>query len=181
MNWLNDHRPGYFGRKRDAKVAALNATLGEGKWRLAWVLPNSEFSYTFQQACQALYEESYFKHLEHRPEDLDFICSFGECIDNAPSNVRSGCDYTVQESYSTHIQDIAIRNVLRRLGREFTGPEGKVLVIRSVDSEGFKFGPGNVPFMDPSLIIQPSLCPKWAYDCSVEDFWQSNKYVQIAA
>lgn len=203
MNWLNDHRPGYFGRSRDAKVAALNETLGKGGWRLAWVVPESDdmkalaaecavrrlpalfheygnpFSFEFAEACVIFYEESYYRHLKDRPADLDFICSFGECIDNAPTNVRSGLDYTKQEAFSTHIQDIAVRNVLARLGRRFEGPAGKLLVIRSADSEGFRFGPGNIPFMFPDRITQPSLCPKWAGVGSVEDFWQSNKWVQI--
>jgi hypothetical protein len=179
--WLNDHRPGYFGRSRDAKVAALDATLGKGNWRLAWVTPKDVEGFEFVQACEMFYEESYYQHLKDRTADIDFICSFGECIDNAPSNVRSGFDYSVQESYSTHIQDIAIRNVLRRLGRKFEGPSGKLLIIRSPDSEGFRFGPGNIPFAWPDLITQPSLCPKWANEGSVEDFWQSAKHVQVLA
>ena len=202
MKWINDHRPGYFGRQRDAKVFALDSTLGKGNWRLAWVAPESvelealmayryaatppaqlpysrdPLSFEFAEACVIFYEESYFRHLESKPEELDFICSFAECIDNAPTNVKSGLDYTKQEAFSTHIQDIAVRNVLRRLGRKFEGPEGKLLIIRSADSEGFRFGPGNVPFFDSKLITQPSKCPKWAGVGSVEDFWQSNKWVQ---
>jgi hypothetical protein len=53
------------------------------------------------------------------------------------------------------------------------------LYERSADSEGFRFGPGNVPFFEPTQITQPSLCPKWANPGSVEDFWQSNKYLVI--
>lgn len=185
-DWVNDHRPGYFGRQRDAKVFALDNTLGKGNWRLAWVLDSPEDtayrpgSYEFLAACERLYEESYYRYLKDRPADLDFICSYGECIDNASSNVQSGLDYSKQEAFSTHIQDIAVRNVLKRLGRKFEGPANKVLVIRSADSEGFRFGPGNIPFMAPKLITQPSKCPKWANAWSVEDFWQSNKWVQIA-
>jgi NAD dependent epimerase/dehydratase family enzyme len=93
--------------------------------------------------------------------------------------VASGQDYTKQEAFSTHIQDIAVRNVLRRLGVQFTGKNGKLLQIRSSDSEGFKYGPGNIPFAWPHLIQQPSLCPKWANQGSVEDLWQSNKMLQI--
>ena len=179
MSWLNDHRPGYFGRQRDAKISALNKLHGEGKWRLAWVI--GDVALEFAEACTRFYEESYFTYLRARPAEIDFICTFGECIDNAPTNVKSGCDYTKQEAFSTHIQDIAVRNVLRRLDRKFEGPSDKILVIRSADSDGFRFGPGNIPFATPSLITQPSLCPKWANAGSVEDFWQSNKWVQISS
>jgi hypothetical protein len=203
MRWLNDHRPGYFGRKRDSKISFLNTNFGEGKWRLAWVvepklraeallLPAgfpeddvqrvlNEEAFTFADACRIFYEHSYWLFLRDHPGDVDFICSHGECIDNDMSNIASGCDYTKQESWATHIQDIAVRNVLRRLERKFEGPSDKILVIRSADSNGFKYGPGNVPFYDPKLITQPSLSPKWANAGSVEDFWQSNKWVQIAA
>lgn len=177
MTWMNHHRPGYFGRRRDEKVAALDEAHGKGKWRLAWVA--GELALDFAEACFRFYEESYFLHLKNRPTDLQFICSFGECIDNAPTNVLSGCDYTKQEAFSTHIQDIAVRNVLRRLGLKFEGPPEKILVIRSQDSNGFKYGPGNVPFMTPGLIQQPSLCPRWAEEGTVEDFWQSNKWCQV--
>lgn len=175
-------RPGYFGRRRDEKVAALNERFGDGKWRLVWVLgdvenPNSK-RFDFRAACRYLYERSYFEYLKDRPEDIDMICSYGECIDNAPTNVQCGLDYSIQEAFSTHIQDIAIRNVLYLLGRQFGGPSDKVLVIRSKDSDGYKFGPGNVPFAWPEAIHSPSKVPQWANSGSVEDFWQSNKWIE---
>jgi hypothetical protein len=176
--WRNVERPGYFGRRRDEKIAQLNATYGEGNWRLAW-LTQETLCFTFRQACCYFYEQSYYEWLSNRPADVDFICSFGECIDNAPTNVSSGLDYEKQEAFSTHIQDIAVRTVLRRLGREFSGSKDKILVIRSKDSSGYRYGPGNVPFMDPNWIIQPSLRPSWAKSDSVEDFWQSNKWLQV--
>lgn len=179
--WLNLERPGYFGRKRDEKVAKLNEKYGAG-WRLVWeVLIDGKpiRSLEFEQACMAFYEHSYLLYLSGKPEEVDFACSFGECIDNAMTNIESGLDYTKQESYSTHIQDIALRNALRLLGRKFEGPKDKILVIRSKDSSGFRFGPGNVPFYDRQLITQPSMCPRWANLGSVEDFWQSNKWIQV--
>lgn len=180
--WETIGRPGYFGRKRDEKVAALNREHGEGKWRLAWILNNSgwgETTHTFFNACRHYYEESYFWHLSQRPQEVELICSYGECYDNAKTNVECGLDYMRQEAYSTHIQDIAVRNVLRRLDRWFQGPPDKLLQIRSKDSEGFRFGPGNVPFAWHTSIQQPSLCPSWATIGSVEDFWQSNKMLQV--
>lgn len=175
--WISDHRPGYFGRRRDAIVRQYNDLYGSTGWRLAWVYANK--SYTFEEACIQLYERSYYNYLMHRPDDLKFLCSFGECIDNAPTNIQSGLDYTKQEAFSTHIQDIAVRNVLRGLGLRFNGAPNNILTIRSADSNGFRFGPGNITFFDPEGIQQPSMVPKWANKGSVEDFWQSNKWVQI--
>jgi hypothetical protein len=177
--WETLARPGYFGRRRDQIIERYNTTYGVGGWRLAWVL--GEEACEFEEACKKWYEESYFLYLKDRPSDLALICSFGECIDNAITNIECGCDYTKQEAFSTHIQDIAVRNVLRRLGLTFKGPKDRILEIRSPQSNGFRFGPGNIPFLNPSAIGQPSLCPSWAGKASVEDFWQSNKYLQIAS
>lgn len=182
--WRNVERPGYFGRRRDLKRAQFDAQHGAGNWRLVWIVPafkdNPEVVLSFVQACKVVYEESYFQHLKDRPDDVDFICEFTECIDNAPTNVHSGLDYTAQEAYSTHIQDIAVRNVLAKLGRAFTGRRTELLVIRSADSNGYRFGPGNIPLYRPEIITRPSLCPSWASRDSVEDFWQSNKWLQVA-
>lgn len=174
--WENHGRPGYFGRKRDEKIAKLNSFYGVDNWRLVWTDGNKELEFT--EACKEFYEESYFQYLANHPEDVEFIISFGECIDNAITNIASGCDYSKQEAFSTHIQDIAVRNAITRLGKFFSGPEDKILIIRTKDDNGYKFGPGNIPFYDPSLILAPSLHPWWANKGSVEDFWQSNKILQ---
>ena len=178
MTWRRVERPGYFGRRRDQIVLGYDTKYGAGQWRLVWIVDGGA-THTFEDACKYFYEESYYLYLKDRPDDVDFICEFTECMDNSPTNVHSGLDYTAQEAYSTHIQDIAVRNVLARLGRSFTGKRTELLVIRSADSAGFRFGPGNVPFYAPSAIMQPSKCPSWANRGSVEDFWQSNKWLQI--
>lgn len=181
--WQNMLRPGYFGKRRDVTLLKYDEVYGAGNWRIAWVVPGfpkgtPDLTFDFEKACKLFYEESYFQWLKDRPADVDFICEFTECMDNSPTNIHSGLDYTVQEASSTHIQDIAVRNVLTKLGRHFTGKRTELLVIRSADSNGYRFGPGNVPFYRPEIIIQPSLCPKWANRGTVEDFWQSNKHLQ---
>lgn len=179
--WKNVERPGYFGRRRDEKIEELNARHGRGDWRLRWVIEQDgrQHDCDFVPACIDFYQQSYLQYLQDKPAELAYICSYGEVIDNAPSNIGSGCDYSKQESWATHIQDIAIRNVLRVLGLRFRGKAHNLLIIRSTDSNGFRFGPGNVPFMATERITQPSLKPAWANSGSVEDFWQSNKWVQV--
>lgn len=184
VSWKPIERPGYFGKARDKKIAALNKKYGVGNWDLRWVVFDNyqngpPTTRPFVDACSWYYEQSYLLWFHDHPDELDIVCSYGECIDNAMTNIRSGCDYSKQEASSTHIQDIALRNVLRVNGRVFEGPKDKILVIRSADSTGFKYGPGNIPFHTPSWITQPSLCPKWAQKGSVEDFWQSNKWICV--
>jgi len=176
MNWETVERPGYFGRRRDQKIAGYDAKYGVGNWRIVHIVEG--VAYEFVDACKLFYEESYYRYLKDRPADVDFICMFSECIDNAPSNIQSGCDYSIQESYSCHIQDIAVRNTLKRLGRWFTAEREEILIIRSSDTNGHRFGPGNIPFYDPALITQPEIRPGWANAKSVEAFYQSNKTLQ---
>lgn len=176
--WRNDTRPGYFGRRRDEIVGGLIARWGQGNWRLVWALPSSDDVCEFEQACKEFYEESYFRWLQARPEAVQFITMHNEVYDNAITNIASGLDYKKQESYSTHIQDIAIRNCLRRLGVWFRRERNVPLQIRGT-GEGEKYNPGHIPFYDPSLISKPSLRPQWAEEGSVEDFWQSNKWIQV--
>ena len=172
------YRPGYFGRRRDEKIQQLNALYGDGKWELRWVSSEFPDGFLFKTACIMFYEHSYMEWFNLFPEELDFITTnYGECIDNAISNIQSGCDYARQEAFSTHIQDIALRNVIADSEMEFKGPKNKILVIRSSDSNGHKYGPGNIPFYDSTLIETPSIRPRWANAGSVEDFWQSNKYI----
>ena len=177
--WKKVERPGYFGSKRDEKIKALNDRYGKGNWDLKWVADEDQLVFGFKDACVYFYQLSYHIYLAEHPELVDHICSFGECIDNAPSNVESGRDYTHQEAFSTHIQDIAIRNVLHVMDRKFEGPKDKILTIRSFDSNGYMYGPGTVPFHTPEWITQPSLKPKGASTNSVEDFWQSNKWICV--
>lgn len=181
MEWTKDHRPGYFGRRRDEKVAALNQKFGEGNWTLMWVLQGDflEEKYEFERACKLFYEQSYFLYFKDRPADLDFAEQFKECYDNALTNITSGLDYTKQEAFSTHIQDIALRNILVRFGRKFLGTNGGYMQVRSKDTAGSRFSPYSVPFMWPEKITQPSLAPNWAPKGTVEDFWQSNKWVMV--
>lgn len=177
--WRRVYRPGFFGRRRDQIVRELNDKYGTGNWDLRWCTSAFPDGLTFNEACILCYEYSYLCWFMEFPNDVDFICSFGECIDNAPTNVQSGCDYEKQEAFSTHIQDIAVRNVLKLLGRKFEGDKDNILVIRSTDSNGHRYGPGNIPYFNPTDIIYPSKCPKWANYGSVEDFWQSNKWVFV--
>lgn len=175
--WVNRYRPGFFGRRRDEIIAGLNVEFGKEGWRLRWLIYDRALD--FKQACQELYEESYYQFLRAHPELVEKITAYKDVYDNAETNVQSGLDYEKQEAYSTHIQDIAIRNALDRLGAKFHGTE--LAQVRGPDSVGWTLGlnPGQVPFFAPETITKPSIAPRWALPNSVEDFWQSNKWVQI--
>jgi len=183
--WILKDRPGYFGRRKAEKIAQLNEKYGIGNWTLGWVVRklndvSDPIILEFEDACKRVYEQSYFEYLLAHPGEFSFICSFFEVIDNAPSNIQSGLDYTIQEASSTHIQDIAIRNVLKKMGLWFKSVDpDNILVVRGEDSNGFRFNPGQIPLATKFVIEHPSIAPKWAKPGSVEDFWQSNKHICV--
>jgi hypothetical protein len=173
--WIIIDRPGMFGKSRDRKISGYNSKYGQGNWRLVWCV--DEVFYEFVEACY-FYELSYIEYLKDKSDLIDYICGFKEVIDNSMTNIQSGMDYSIQESASTHIQDIAVRRAIHHFGRTFDPNSNRILEVRSNKSSGAQFSPGKIPFFDPSKIHLPSIGPRWANKNSVEDFWQSNKYLQ---
>lgn len=172
--WIPVFRPGALGRNRDAKILAWDQLFGKGRWRLAYRWADRMLSY--DDALQ-LYEDAYLAHLQSQPNLVEWICATASDVyDNAESNVDSGLDYRIQETGATHLQDIAVRRSLMRLGRWFRGR--KLLEIRGRQSEGGNLYPGAVPFHRPELILQPEIWSWWD-PLSVESFWQSNKILEV--
>lgn len=175
-HWETVERPGYFGSKREAKHAEYDQRFGVGNWRLAWDVNGQPFT---REQMNMLYEDSYFEFLLAHPEVLDELVSVAcDVYDDAPTNVESGLDYTCQETERTHVQDIAIRRAVSRLGRVFEGSE--LLQIR--DNLGthplsMTLSPGRIPFHRKDLLLQPEL-EGWWEPGSVESFYQSNKVLQ---
>ena len=171
-------RPGYLGGRKAEKYQEWNNLYGQGNWRLAWKWENDKYL-DFVQACK-IYEEAYYIFLKNNPKILtDLISSASDVYDDNPSNVNSKKDYLIQETAHTHIQDIAIRISLERLGKNFQGNE----LIQIRDKKGthplsITLSPGRVPFHRQDLIVTPHL-EGWWEDNSVETFYQSNRFLQV--
>ncbi len=174
-DWQVVCRPGYVGHRGAAAAADHDACLGQGRWTIAYLWRDGVIS---RAAALSLYEDAYFHFLGGRRDVLDWLCATAsEIYDTAPSNVDSGLDYHAQEGGPTHLQDIAIRRALQRLGRALAGDH--LVQIRGRQSEGYRLNPGEVPFHDSDGIIKPAL-PGWWRSGSIEDFWQSNKVLLAA-
>jgi len=188
--WKTIDRPGYFGKKRNEIQERYDKQYSPSNWRIAWefgklVLPQSE-------ALQ-LYEDGYYEHFKTNPELLNWLVSnFSNVFDTAPSNVKAEFSYNMQETPSNHIHDVAIRRAVLRRGVWFSG--NKLLEVRSIDEEGWKLSPCNIPFHLPHMIYsgqtkyngQPRdfvANPPWwilrGIKGSVEEFYQQNKLLQI--
>ena len=177
MSWETIERPGYFGAERDEKQRHYDAIFGEDSWRLAWVFQGSFLSWL---EMTHFYEQAYYEFLEEHPDVLEqLITEASDVYDDAPSNMLSRHDYEVQETNRTHVQDIAIRRVVSRLGYEFQGKTP--IQIRDVlghHSLSVVLSPGQVPFHLPHILVQPEM-EGWWQPGSVESFYQSNKVLQV--
>lgn len=175
-SWQVVERPSYLGKKRGQKYPEWDTLYGPGNWRLSWKV-NDTFV-DFLGVC-ALYEDAYYEFLRENPEFLyQLIDEASNVYDDSPSNVSSYLDYRQQETERTHIQDIAIRRSLVRMGLWFKGKN----LIQIRHSQGnhplsMILSPGKVPFHKPKLIVQPELSGWWDKE-SVESFYQSNKFLQ---
>ncbi len=175
MIWTTLERPGFFGSKKDEIIRQYNEMFGEENWRLMWQWNDGVVPYI--EACQ-LYEDGYYADSFNR-EDLwkKLSKTASDVYDHTPTNVESGLDYTLQEGTATHLQDIAIRRVMMRRGWKFEGDE--LVQIRSHSQYwGENLSPGKLPFHMPEMIVEPRLESWWDKD-TIEDFYQSNKVVQV--
>ncbi|MFC1762205.1 hypothetical protein ACFL6U_08995 [Planctomycetota bacterium] len=174
LEWITLYRPGYLGKTKQSEDNKREHQYGCDNWRTAFAWGNQVI--TYNTALQ-LYEDGYLEHFKRHPDILEWLLSTAANVyDNSDSNILSGVDYSIQETNSTHLQDIAIRRCVLRLGREFTGDH--LVEIRDHESEGFRLNPGQIPFHIPEMIVQPE--PKgWWKLGSIESFWQSNKVFQV--
>jgi hypothetical protein len=177
-SWRDHGRPGYFGADRDERHASYNVLYGPANWRLIWKF---DLAILDRAALCQVYEDAYYFFLQSHPAVLDQLCDeASDVYDDAPSNTASATDYTVQETGRTHVQDIAIRRCLPRLGRRFEGD--RLIQIRHSDGThplSLILSPGKVPFHVSGHIFNRPRITGWWDDNSVEDFYQSNKFLQV--
>jgi len=180
---VDNTSPGYVGARRNELWAERDAKYGKGNWRSIWLVQADYLDY--EEACR-LYEDAYFEYFKQRPELLEFLLeAASDVYDDDPSNVESGLDYSKRGNVRTHIQDIAIRNCVKRFGRQFSG--SKLLQIRDRIGEhplSLALSPGQVPFHKPELLSHPdnleSIRAKaWWLPASVEDFYQRAKRLVV--
>lgn len=176
-DWQNAQRPGYLGKHRDDRYQEWTRRFGEWNWRLVWQIGDNYFEV---EAAIALYEDAYFRFLDDNQAVLEqLVGEAGDVYDDSVTNVECGLSYFPQETNRTHLQDVAIRRSLVRLGRWFQGSN----LIQIRDHQGshslsLTLSPGRVPFHRPDLIIGPEL-EGWWQPGSVESFYQSNRWLQV--
>ncbi len=175
MEWVLVERPGYSGKKRDEKHRNWDEKYGEDNWRISWTFNDQIIT---KEVAYQLYEDGYY-HDSFNRQDLwlELTKTAKDVYDLEPRDAESGLDYLIQKGNATHLQDISIRRVILRRGWRFKGDE--LVRIRGHKTYwGKNLSPGKVPFHLPRLIIEPHLESWWNLN-SVEDFYQSNKILEI--
>jgi len=173
--WETVARPGFAGKKKLELIQKYNDEYGRGNWRIAWQWDGQIID---NEIAYQLYEDGYYADsFENEDKWKELIKKAKDVYDHHPSDLYSGLDYFFQTSMATHLQDISVRRVLMRRGWKFEGDES--IQIRGHDTYwGELFSPGKIPFHLPDLIVEPHLKSWWDYD-SIEDFYQSNKILQV--
>ena len=189
--WTLVERPGFEGKAKRDNEGKWDRQYGEGNWKRVWKYGGEMLD--FEGICKH-YENAYFEHAKENPEIwLELLSCASDVYDNDFSNIHSGTDYSIQESGSIHIQDIAVRNVVRRMGWEFRG--NRLVRVRKHSKEsyerkedwGFHLSPGKIRYHEPWAIERPSVAElaeeegkePWYGVGTVEDMYQSNKWLAV--
>ncbi len=172
-NWSTIARIGYSGPLKPKIEEFMYPIFGKS-YRKVHILDDQVLPHA---DALKMYEQSYVKFFQEHSEILRWLTSTASNVyDTDISNTESGTDYAKQETQATHIQDIAVRRAITELGKSFQGSE--MINIRGKDSNGYCLNPGKIPFIHPEYILRPNRLGWWE-EGSVEDFWQSNKALQI--
>ncbi|WP_203741906.1 hypothetical protein [Actinoplanes cyaneus] len=180
--WRIMERPGRLGSGRPLRVAEWDDTYGPGSWRLAWLIAGQ---YHDGNASLSLYEDAYFHLLHGSAETREALVSTAcDVFVHDPSDTAAGLDYRHQDAPGHHLEDIAIRRCLVRLGVWFRGDQ--LVRLGGVDKDpdpGWlrsQLSPHRLPFHRPDLLVRPELTGWWLPG-SVESFYQSNKFLLARA
>lgn len=177
MRWETIGRPGQTGDRKEQLIAEWDPKYGVSNWRKIHLFQWSSLS---KLEMFALCEDAYLDHSKTNFEKWERLARDARDVyDKTPDEVNSGTDYTKQLSY-TRFHDICIRNVLQKVGLEFTGTD--LIQIRWDDKNpdwySENFDPGKVPFHLPGSIPLPLLKGWWDLN-SIECAYQSTKYLQV--
>jgi hypothetical protein len=168
-----------LGKKRGEAIKKLNQKYGYLTWRFAWQIHFNR-CVPFRVAV-GLYEKSYEEHLRANQDKVQYLVeNASDVFDNDESNIVSGFNYFIQGKKLTHLQDIAIRRVMRTMQQRFSG--GRLIRVRksrNADAIGRSLSPKYVPFCDPEL-VQGFDHSNGHSVPSIEDFWQNNRVVQFS-
>lgn len=179
--WTTIAKPGWFGEKKNSIVTGYDKEYGAGNWRIRHRLGPRLLD--LAEALR-LYELCYELHFLDPATRFLWTSLFQQASGvwtELESDVVSGMDYAVQLAPAPHYEDIAIRIIMKRYGKTFSGDRLIRIRADSTDAVGIALSSIHVPFIFPQFIESDSHGVQWwnRHRGSLEHFWHANKELQI--
>jgi len=188
VNWITVDRPGYFGKNREVQEKLWDEKYGIGNWRLACQTPQG-IVLTYDGVIQE-YIEGYAEYFRLHPDEAKQITeSFAYAYDKELVTKEDAFDpYALYQKpgKANQFHHVAFNIALERvLKSPFKGSEP--IKVRAGKPEtpiekwpaGWKWHPGRIPCVHPETITNREFPNQWWEKDSIEDFYQSNKVLQI--
>ncbi len=180
--WIMVDRPGWFGEAKDIKIADYNRAWGAGNWRIRHRLGPRLLDLPESLRLYELCYELHFLNPNTRFLWSKLFEQASEVWTELESDVESGLDYSIQKAKAPHYEDVAIRIIMKRYGREFKGEHLIRIRADSTDAIGVALSSIHVPFLWPEFIEPVSETMWWnRHKGSLEHFWHANKELQVAS
>ena len=181
--WETVDRPGWFGVDRERILKSYDEKYGAENWRIRHQLGPRVMDLP---ESLRLYEMSYELHFLHPDTRHLWTSLFREASEvwtEEESDVQSGRDYSIQLSPAVHYEDMSIRIIMDKYGKEFKGD--KLIRIRadSEDPIGVALSSIHIPFPFPQYLEASFPQIFWwnRHKGSLEEFWHTNKVLQRRA
>jgi hypothetical protein len=109
---------GDLGKNRYKFLKLLNTKVGKGNWW--WGFRTDKNLYSWQLGMQ-FYEDAYWSFFRKNISALKETVSYDNVFVLTGNDIEAGLDYNKQVDRTEHLEDIAVRRSLRRLGVWFKG------------------------------------------------------------
>jgi len=181
--WKTIARPGWFGEAKSEKLAAFNREYGEGNWRIRHQLGPRLLDFTEAVRLYELCYELHFLNPHNRYLWTNLFRIASEVWTEEEKDIESGLDYSIQQAKAPHYEDVAIRIIMQRYGQSFKGNRPIRIRADSPDAVGIALSSIHVPFIFPEFIEAPFVEILWwnRHKGSLEEFWHTNKVLQVRA
>ncbi len=188
VTWTTVDRPGYFGKGREEQEKLCNEKYGKDNWRLAWQTPQGTVL-TYDGVIQE-YIEGYTEYFRQHLDEAKYLTdNYSFAYDKEIITKEEAFDpYALYQKpgKANQFHHVALNIALEKvLDMPFTGKEaikvraGKPNTPIEEWPVGWKWHPGRIPCIHPEEIYNGEFPNQWWEKGSIEDFYQSNKVLQI--
>jgi len=179
--WKTIAFPGWFGEAKDQMLADFDKQYGKNNWRIRHRLGSRLIDFSEATRIYELCYEMHFLNPDVRYLWFDLFRRAKDVWTELESDVDSGMDYSIQKAPAPHYEDIAIRIIMQRYGKVFSGDNLIRIRADADDAVGVALSSIHIPFMFPQFIENNGHEIQWwnRHKGSLEHFWHANKELQV--